>query len=126
MATKKYKPRQAVKVSKDRISIVLSSDEKSEMVERAKKQKFKSLTEYILEKCLRDDKAIKETPENPETKIKLEYTTRLLEKAELDLTEKKQEIKDLQARYDDLNKAYYVATLPWYKRIGRVKELGNK
>ena len=123
MAEKKRKPRQNIKESKDRVSIVLASEDKKEMIARAKKYNFKTLTDFILNRCLQDPK---KAEADPETKIKLEYTVRLLEKAELDLTEKKQELRDLQARYDDLNKAYYVATLPWYKRIGRTKELGNR
>ncbi len=111
---KQNKPRSTVKKSNERVTVALSSDDKNEMLKRAKLGNYKTLTDYILDKCLND-----QGQSSTEAQIRLEYTARLLERAEAELTE-------LKLRYDELNRMYFYASMPWYKKLGKIKELPNR
>jgi len=99
-----------------RININVTPQQKSKLMQRAKKENI-TLTNFILNKCLKDDPA-----ESQQMNI-LEVENRfLLEKVDM-----------LQKEYDDLKQMYQIThqamlwhSLPFYKKIGKRLELPNK
>ncbi len=99
-----------------RINFNVTATQKKELMRRAKKENI-TLTNFILNKCLKDDPA--EIQQMNMLEVENRY---LLEKVAM-----------LQKEYDDLKQMYQLThqamlwhSLPFYKKLGKRLELPNK